>query len=383
MTLSEGWEYKKWESVLEIRSGRSQKQVVNPNGKYPIYGSGGIMGYADNYICDEGTTIIGRKGTINNPIYVETKFWNVDTAFGLSPSECLNSKFLYYFCLSYDFTKRDKGTTLPSLVKKDLINLSMPIPPLEVQKRIVDILDEAFEGIDKAIALSKQNLLNARELFDSYLNNIFTNKGDDWVEKKLGDVCQFENGDRGKNYPNREEYVDSGIPWINTGHIKLDGTLSKSKMNYITQEKYESLRSGKIKQGDLVYCLRGATLGKTALVEPFEIGAVASSLVIIRPKKLLDSYFLYFFLKSHIVQRFIKLYVNGAAQPNLGANSVAQYIISFPSIKEQKAIVQTLKNIDNEVKRLEELYQKKVALLEDLKQSILERAFRGELTANK
>lgn len=101
------WNLQQWKSVLEIKSGRSQKQVKNPNGKYPIYGSGGIMGYADNFICNEGTTIIGRKGTINSPIYVEEKFWNVDTAFGLSPSENIDSKFLYYFCLGYDFTKAE------------------------------------------------------------------------------------------------------------------------------------------------------------------------------------------------------------------------------------------------------------------------------------
>ena len=160
------WKLQQWKSVLEIKSGRSQKQVKNLDGKYPIYGSGGIMGYADDFICNEGTTIIGRKGTINKPIYVEEKFWNVDTAFGLSPSEYLDSKFLYYFCLGYDFTKHDKGTTLPSLVKKDLLaNVFMAVPPLAEQRKIVEILDEAFKAIALAEANTKKNLANAIELF--------------------------------------------------------------------------------------------------------------------------------------------------------------------------------------------------------------------------
>src|SRR5690625_4680568 len=123
------WEIKRWEDVLEIRSGRNQKDVENPDGKYPIYGSGGtIMNYADDYLCEEGTTIIGRKGTIDNPLFIETKFWNVDTAFGLVAGEKLDKRYLYYFCLSFDFTSRDKGTTLPSLVKKDLKKIVIPIP---------------------------------------------------------------------------------------------------------------------------------------------------------------------------------------------------------------------------------------------------------------
>jgi type I restriction enzyme S subunit len=184
--LPVGWEMKKWGSVLEIKNGRNQSKVTNPDGQYPIYGSGGIMGYANEYICNEGTTIIGRKGSINNPIYVSTKFWNVDTAFGLSPLNALNGMFLYYFCLGYNFKKHDRGTTLPSLTKADLLNVSMPIPPLPEQKQIVAILDEAFEGIDKAIANAEKNLANARELFESYRNSILTQENRQWQETKLG-----------------------------------------------------------------------------------------------------------------------------------------------------------------------------------------------------
>ena len=113
-------------------------------------------------------------------------------------------------------------------------------------------------------------------------------------------------------------------------------------MNFITQEKFDTLRSGKIRPGDLVYCLRGATLGKTALVEPFIVGAVASSLVIIRPSELVDQRFLYYFLTSAVGKSLIKLYDNGAAQPNLGAKSVAKYELSLPPIVEQKAVVEIL-----------------------------------------
>ena len=255
----------------------------------------------------------------------------------------------------------------------------IPIPPLPEQQRIVSVLDEAFASIAGAKSNAERNLVNARELFESYLYEVFTERSNEWEDISLGSLCHFENGDRGKNYPNREEYVELGIPWINTGHIQPDGTLSQSKMNYITKEKYETLSQGKIQPGDLVYCLRGATLGKTALVDPYTEGAVASSLVIIRPNNLLDNRFLYYFLTSPVGQGHIKLYDNGAAQPNLAARSVAKYIISLPPLAEQRAIVGRLEALSAETRRLEEIYQSKVESLEELKRSVLGKAFAGEL----
>ncbi|HPU80830.1 restriction endonuclease subunit S [Accumulibacter sp.] len=257
--------------------------------------------------------------------------------------------------------------------------IQIEIPPLPEQHRIAAILDEAFDGIAIAKANAENNLQNARALFESHLHSIFTEQGEGWVEAALGDVCAFENGDRGKNYPNRNEYVDSGIPWINTGHIQPDGSLSENDMNFITKEKFDTLRSGKIQPGDLVYCLRGATLGKTALVEPFAVGAVASSLVIIRPRELMDRRFLYYFLTSPMGKSLIKLYDNGAAQPNLGAKSVAKYNVPLPKVGEQKGVVKILDALVAETQRLEFLYQQKLTALDALKKSLLHQAFSGHL----
>lgn len=127
---------KKFEDILDIINGKNQKKVENPNGKYPIYGSGGVMGYADEYLCKENTVIIGRKGSINNPIYVEEPFWNVDTAFGLvADQNILLPKYLYYFCVNYDFGKLNTTVTIPSLTKANLLNIQMDVPDMEEQKK--------------------------------------------------------------------------------------------------------------------------------------------------------------------------------------------------------------------------------------------------------
>ena len=146
------YEKKKWFEVVSIISGKNQKNVVDENGEYPIYGSGGIMGYASDYLCEAGTTIVGRKGTINKPIFVNRRFWNVDTAFGITPGEELNPKYLYYFCQYFNFAALDKSTTIPSLAKRDLLAIEMPVPSLEEQQRIVARIEELFSQLDDAEA---------------------------------------------------------------------------------------------------------------------------------------------------------------------------------------------------------------------------------------
>jgi len=160
-----------------------------------------------------------------------------------------------------------------------------------------------------------------------------------WQQVKLGSVAKLINGDRGSNYPNRSEYVPEGIAFINTGHINPDGSLDLDAMHYLTREKFESLRSGKIEPDDLVYCLRGATLGKTAFVRPFTEGAIASSLVILRFAKVVLPEFAYYFLVSPQGRRWIWKFDNGSAQPNLAASSVREYEMPLPSLDEQRQVV--------------------------------------------
>ncbi|TVL32912.1 restriction endonuclease subunit S [Shewanella xiamenensis] len=166
-----------------------------------------------------------------------------------------------------------------------------------------------------------------------------------WEWVRLGRIAQLINGDRGKNYPNKDEYVTEGIPWINTGHIEPDGTLTKTEMNYITREKFESLRSGKIEPDDLVYCLRGATFGKTAFVTPYAEGAIASSLMIIRPLTKSLNKFFYYYLISPLGRSQIFKFDNGTAQPNLSANSVGIFVYPLPPLEEQVRIVEKIEQL--------------------------------------
>lgn len=160
-----GWTLKIWSDCLNIINGKNQKVVENPNGQFPIYGSGGIMSYADAYLCPEYCTIIGRKGNISKPIFVKTKFWNVDTAFGLCPDKSILAPlYLYFFCKNYDFEKHNKAVTIPSLVKGDLLKINIPVPPLSLQEKFaarIEQIEAQKKTVDETIA-NLQTLLDSR-----------------------------------------------------------------------------------------------------------------------------------------------------------------------------------------------------------------------------
>ncbi len=197
--LPKGWKWVKFEDVLEIISGKNQKQVENPNGKYPIYGSGGIFGKADDYLCDAGTTIIGRKGTIDTPIYVNEKFWNVDTAFGLSPLEVLNNKYLFYFCQGFNFKKLDKSTTIPSLAKRDLLKICIPLPTLAEQTQIVQEIEFRLSVCDKMEQSLKESIEKAEALRQSILKKAF--------EGRLLSVAEIEQCKKAADYEPASELL--------------------------------------------------------------------------------------------------------------------------------------------------------------------------------
>jgi type I restriction enzyme S subunit len=172
--LPKGWEVKKLGEVCEVKNGKNQKQVVNPKGKYPIYGSAGVIGFADNYLCEGGTTVVGRKGTINKPLYVKDRFWNVDTAFGFCPNSALiNSKFLYFFCLGFNFSKLDKSTTIPSLAKTDLQKIDVILPPIPEQQKIVAILESKLTICDAIEEAIKTSIKQGEALRQSILKKAF------------------------------------------------------------------------------------------------------------------------------------------------------------------------------------------------------------------
>ena len=229
----------KFAEVLEIKNGKNQKQVEDADGKYPIYGSGGIMGWATDYICPAETVIIGRKGTINNPIYVDTPFWNVDTAFGLvADKNILLPKYLYYFCKHFDFLALNTTVTIPSLTKANLLKINIPIPNMDEQRYISGLLDnvEKLIEIKTNEKVELDNLVKSRfiEMFGTVHNNI-----NDFEIKCLQDVCeQIKDGTH--QTPEYTTDTVNGYKFLSSKDVTT-GYISWENIKYIPEYLHKDL----------------------------------------------------------------------------------------------------------------------------------------------
>jgi len=185
-----------------------------------------------------------------------------------------------------------------------------------------------------------------------------------WHTARLSDVCHFENGDRGKNYPGKSALLDAGIPFVNAGDLQ-EGVVRLDGLSFIAPSHYEKLSNGKFSQGDFLFCLRGS-LGKFAYLDRAIKGAIASSLIIIRPQDGLHADYLKHYLASEICKKEIALHANGAAQPNLAASSLKQFKIPLPPLDVQKRIAAILDKAD----QLRQKRRQAISLLDSLTQSI-------------
>ncbi len=359
--MRKGWEYKRWKEVLTIINGKNQSAVVDENGEYPIYGSGGIMGYANNWLCPENCVIIGRKGNINKPIFVETKFWNVDTAFGLNANkEYLLPKFLYYFCLDYNFERHNKAVTIPSLTKVDLLKIDIPLPPKSTQLAIVSELDK----INELIRLKKEQLKDFGNLAQSLFYEMFgdpveNEKG--WEVKKIGDLALVKTGPFGSML-HKEDYICDGIPLVNPVHMKdfkivpdLDFTISK--------EKASELENYLLKSNDVVFARRG-DIGRCAIVSEAEQGFICGTgSLFVRFSKEIESIFIMYIIRCDSFSKHLISKAKGATMLNINSNTIADLRIPLPPLSLQRLFAQRIEQIEREKSEVQKSIQDLETLL--------------------
>ncbi|MGY4386432.1 type I restriction enzyme S subunit [Pedobacter sp. UYP24] len=381
--MRDNWETKKFGEVIEIRNGKNQQAVLSNTGKYKIMGSAGnAMGYATDFICEAGTTIIGRKGNISKPIYIDERIWNVDTAFGFFPKneDQIDKRLIYYLCLGIDFKSMNRGTTIPSLVKSELQTIQINYPKsLIEQQRIIAILDNTFATIARAIANAEQNLKNAKKLFENYLQGVFENKGDHWEEKTLVEIALDFGRGKSKHRPrNWKGLYEGDFPFIQTGDVR---NANKFVTEYSQTYNEVGLAQSKLWKKGTICITIAANIAETAILD-FDSCFPDSIIGLeVDPSKA-DLDFVYYtlqYLKSEL-----KKLGKGSAQDNINLGTFENYKLPFPiSIDEQQAIVQKLDALSTETKKLKSTYQQKLDRFEELKKSILHKAFSGTLKAKK
>ena len=285
--------------------------------------------------------------------------------------------YLYYYLAGIVPLLNDLGTgaTFKELSGGKLKEVPVPVAPLPEQHRIVAILDEAFDGIATAKANAEKNLQNARALFESHLQSVFTERGEGWVETTIGQCIKFIDY-RGKT----PEKTNRGLRLITAKNVKM-GYVQESPMEFVAPESYDGwMTRGIPRLGDVLFTTE-APLANVAQLDTDEKVVFAQRIIIMQPDAAkLDSTFLKYLLLSQPVQQRIRIKGTGATVQGIKASLLKTIEISFPSeLLPQREIVAKLDALREKSQRLESLYQQKLTALDDLKKSLLHQAFSGAL----
>jgi type I restriction enzyme, S subunit len=391
------WQTIRLGDVCKLLNGRAYKKPeLLPAGKFPVLRVGNFFSnrqwyYSDleldeDKYCDNGDLLYAWSASFGPKIWDGGKvvyhyhIWKT-----VLDETHIDKKFLFYW-FEWDVEKiqseQGAGTTMIHVTKGSMENRTLRLPPLPEQKRIVSILDEAFEGIDRAVANAEKNFVNARELFESYLNKVFTGKGKGWVEKKLGDIAYLA-GRIGWKGLTAKEYTKEGPLFISVHSLNYGDYVDYRDAFHISQERYDESPEIMLQPNDVLICKDGAGIGKMGIVEYVPSPAtINSSLLIIRALEATQPKYLYRVLCGQTFQRLVQERIDGATTPHLYQREIKQLIVPVAPKAKQKEIIERLDKIRRETQRLESIYQRKLTALAELKQSLLQKAFSSELTAN-
>jgi type I restriction enzyme S subunit len=358
--MRKGWEIKTVGDVCKSASSNVSQNSLDSNiGEYPIYGASGLIKKVDFYHRDKPYLSIVKDGSGFGRITIMSAYTSViGTLQYIIPNEEIDLNYLYYNLLSIDFKKYVSGAAIPHIYFKDYKTEPFLWMPIKEQKELVAIIDDTFESIERAKSNAEQNLKNARELFDSYLQNIFENKGEGWEENTLGEMIEIKNG------KNQQSVLSEN------GKYKIMGSAGNT-MGFATDYLCEA--------GTTIIGRKGNISTPIYINERFWNVDTAFGFY---PKneKDIDKRFIYYLCLGIDFKSMNR----GTTIPSLVKSELQTIKISFPkSLKDQQNIVLKLDALIHETKNLEAIYQQKLNDLEELKKSILQKAFNGELKTSK
>ncbi|MBM3454870.1 MAG: restriction endonuclease subunit S [Bacteroidetes bacterium] len=398
--MKQGWEIKKLGEVCKLTNGYAFQSKEYTEDGYFVIRIGNVQdGFIElnnprylklseekqkKFILSEGDILVSLTGNVGR--VGEIKEEHLPAVLNQRVAKIsLNSKFLqkaylFYFLTSEYFIteliKAGRGAAQQNISTTDIENLIIPLPPLPEQQHIVSILDEAFAAIAAAKANTEQNLKNAKELFESYLQGIFEKKGDGWEEKKLGEV--METGAGGTPLKTFKDYYYGGtIPWLLSGEVSK-GEITEAR-NFITEKGLKNSSAKLFPSNTVLVAMYGATAGQVGILR-FEASTNQAVCGIFPNENFLPKFIYYKFLagKDVLVAQAV-----GGAQPNISQIKIKNTLVPVISKEKQQTIVRQLDALRAETQKLEAVYQKKIDDLEEMKKSILQKAFAGELKNEK
>lgn len=395
--MKEGWEMKKLKEVCRLVNGKAYKKAeLLSEGKYPVLRVGNLFTnnkwyysdlelHEDKY-CDDEDLIYAWSASFGPRIWNGGKviyhyhIWKVIPDFQLVTRDYLFH--LFEWDKEQIKSAHGTGTTMMHVGKGSMENRVLPIPPLPEQKKIVTLLDSAFAKIDQAKANIEKNIANAKELFQSKLNAIFSQKGDGWEEKKLKEITT-KIGSGSTPRGGQSSYKESGISLIRSMNIYDDGFREK-KLAFIDDEQAKKLDNVTIQENDVLLNITGASVARCCIVDKSYLPArVNQHVSIIRLKDDIMNHRLLHYILTSKENKDLLLGIGeqGATRQAITKVQIENFKINYPiDVEVQNTIVKSVDELKIETERLSEIYQTKMTDLEELKKSLLQKAFAGALT---
>jgi type I restriction enzyme S subunit len=389
------WSVKKLKFISKICNGQDQKAVLDDNGIYPIYGSGGIFGKANSYLFDQPSVLLGRKGTIDKPQYVEEPFWTVDTSYYTKIKDGFSTRLFYYLCTTINFELYKYGSAIPSMTQGHLNEIKFSIPnTFQEQTAIANYLDHKTTQIDTLIAKKEQFISLLQEERTAVINQAVT-KGLDpkapmkdsgiewlgeipehWEVKKLKYVVKTPLK-YGANESAEDEILEDPR-YIRITDFGNDGKLRKNTFKSLSPDKAENFL---LNEGDILFARSGATVGKTFFFKDYK-GVACFAGYLIKAScdpMIMKSEFLYEFTNSSGYENWKQSIFQQSTIQNIGADKYNQLKIGVPPIPEQQKIIDFITSKTNEINNLISKSEQEIELLKEYKTALISEVVTGKV----
>ena len=379
--IPEHWEITLFKRKITINNGKDYKNFSDAE-IYPVIGSGGYFAYCSNYMYDGEALLLGRKGTIDKPLYVKGKFWAVDTMFYAIPHKDLHCKFSYYLALTFPFNLYSTSTSLPSLTQTDLGNIPVAFPSISEQQAIADYLDRRCSEIDDLIALQEEMITKLQSYKQSVITEAVTRGLDKNVPLKDSDIDWIgkipEHWSRNKIVrlfsiigsgttpkSNKEDNYIGSINWIQSGDI--NGGYIENCKNTISKTVLKEYSALKIyKAPFIIVAMYGASVGNISISKID--GCVNQACCVMNDT---EQNFRYLFYSIISVKNYLIYKAEGGGQPNISQDKIKNTWLPIPPLTEQQAIADYLDQRCSEIDELIALKQQKIEKLKEYKKSLI------------
>ena len=377
--VPEEWGIVRLKDCLEINNGKDYKDIETDETGYPVIGSGGQFAYARKYLHDGTAILLGRKGTIDKPLYIEGKFWTVDTMFYSVPKSGIHAKFIYYVALQIPFGLYSTNTALPSMTQTDLQNHHFVMPPLDEQTQIADFLDKKVAQLDKVKSLLEEQIKTLEDYRQSLIYETVTKGLDKTVPLKesgidwIGQIPEGWTVDRlgfhiyeinEKNIPQKSDFIlsltnkDGVIPYEEKGN---QGNNSK-----------DNLLDYKLAYPDTIVAnSMNILIGSVGYSNYF--GCISPVYYVFKERKGTNLRFVNYIMATQLFQKELRKYANGILEIRLRVSSedILKRFCAFPSLSDQDKIVSYLDKRTNQINQMIAIKKEQIENINKQRQTLI------------